>query len=106
MLRCQIIDRLLDGLADTHAVLVNGTRETGKSTLMKSAELAGQNRQYLTFDDPGVLAAAKRDLSGFVPTRFSSPSFEDPVRANDYLIRKELWRLAGDESHVLPLPGR
>ena len=38
--------------------------------------------------------------------RFLALSFEDPVRANDYLIRKELWRLAGDESHVLPLPGR
>ena len=38
----------------------------GKSSSMKSAELAGQNSQYLTFDDPGVLAAAKRDLSGFV----------------------------------------
>jgi hypothetical protein len=28
--------------------------------------LAGQNRQYLTFDDPGILAAAKRDPNGFV----------------------------------------
>jgi predicted AAA+ superfamily ATPase len=53
-------------LADTPAVLVNGARQTGKSTLVQSAELAGQNRQYLTFDDPGILAAAKRDPNGFV----------------------------------------
>jgi predicted AAA+ superfamily ATPase len=66
MLRRHIIDRLLDGLADTPAVLVNGARQTGKSTLVQSAELAGQNRQYLTFDDPGILAAAKRDPNGFV----------------------------------------
>jgi predicted AAA+ superfamily ATPase len=66
MLRRQIIDRLLDGLADTPAVLVNGARQTGKSTLVQSAELARQNRQYLTFDDPGILAAAKRDPNGFV----------------------------------------
>jgi hypothetical protein len=34
--------------------------------LVQSAELAGQSRQYLTFDDPGILAAAKRDPNGFV----------------------------------------
>jgi predicted AAA+ superfamily ATPase len=66
MLRRNLIERLLDGLADTPAVLVNGARQTGKSTLVQSAELAGQNRQYLTFDDPGILAAAKRDPNGFV----------------------------------------
>jgi hypothetical protein len=66
MLRRHIIDRLLDGLADTPAVLVNGARQTGKSTLVQSAELAEQSRQYLTFDDPGILAAAKRDANGFV----------------------------------------
>ena len=38
--------------------------------------------------------------------RFLALSFEDPVRAKDYLIPEELWRLAGDESHALPLPGR
>jgi predicted AAA+ superfamily ATPase len=66
MLRRNLIDRLLDGLADTPAVLVNGARQTGKSTLVQSAELAKQDRRYLTFDDPGILAAAKRDPNGFV----------------------------------------
>lgn len=61
-----LIDALLDALADTPAVLVNGARQTGKSTLVQSAELAAQKRQYLTFDDPGILAAAKRDPNGFV----------------------------------------
>ncbi len=66
MLRRHLIDRLLDGLTDTPAVLVNGSRQTGKSTLVQSSELAEQNRQYLTFDDPGILAAAKRDPNGFI----------------------------------------
>ena len=66
MLRRHITDRLLDGLADTPAVLVNGARQTGKSTLVQSSDLSAQNRQYLTFDDPGILAAAKRDPNGFV----------------------------------------
>lgn len=53
-------------LSDTPAVLLNGARQTGKSTLAQSPELGRKNRQYLTFDDPGVLAAAKRDPNGFV----------------------------------------
>lgn len=48
-------------------MLVNGARQTGKSTLVQSPEVAEQHRrQYLTFDDPGVLAAARRDPNGFI----------------------------------------
>src|SRR5208283_3754589 len=61
-----ITEHLLQALADTPVVLVNGARQTGKSTLVQSAELTGHDRQYLTFDDPGVLAAAKRDPNGFL----------------------------------------
>ena len=66
MLLRHLTDNLLDALADTPAVLVNGARQTGKSTLVQSAELADQSRQYLTFDDPSILAAAKRDPNGFI----------------------------------------
>jgi len=57
---------LRDALSDTPAVLINGARQTGKSTLVQSMEFGKGSRQYLTFDDPGVLAAAKRDPNGFV----------------------------------------
>jgi predicted AAA+ superfamily ATPase len=66
MIRRHITDHLLQALADTPVVLVNGARQTGKSTLVQSPELAEQGRQYLTLDDPGVLAAAKRDPNGFI----------------------------------------
>ena len=66
MLNRHLTGPLLEALADTPAVLVNGARQTGKSTLVQSAEVAGQERQYLTFDDPGILAAARRDPNGFV----------------------------------------
>jgi predicted AAA+ superfamily ATPase len=66
MIRRHLTEPILAALADTPAVLVNGARQTGKSTLVQSAELTRQGRQYLTFDDPGVLAAAKRDPNGFV----------------------------------------
>jgi len=66
MIRRNVTDQLLQALADTPVVLVNGARQAGKSTLVQSPELQTSGRQYLTFDDPSVLAAAKRDPSGFV----------------------------------------
>lgn len=51
MLPRHIVDRLTDALADTTVVLVNGARQTGKSTLVQSPEMTGRGRQYLTFDD-------------------------------------------------------
>jgi predicted AAA+ superfamily ATPase len=66
MIYRHITDQVREALTDTPAVLVNGARQTGKSTLVQSEELGEQDRQYLTFDDPGVLAAAKGDPNGFV----------------------------------------
>lgn len=66
MIHRHLADSLRDTLADTPAVLINGARQAGKSTLVQSTDLASQNRQYLTFDDPGILAAARRDPNGFI----------------------------------------
>jgi predicted AAA+ superfamily ATPase len=66
MIRRNVTDHLLQALTDTPVVLLNGARQTGKSTLVQSPELVKRSREYLTFDDPGVLAAAKRDPNGFV----------------------------------------
>src|SRR5260370_9361869 len=66
MIRRHITGHLLQALADTPVALVNGARQPGKSTLVQSAELIEQGRQYLTFDYPGVLGAAKLDPNGFI----------------------------------------
>jgi predicted AAA+ superfamily ATPase len=66
MVHRHITRHLEQALEDTPVVLVNGARQTGKSTLVKSLELSQKRRQYLTFDDPGVLAAAKRDPNDFI----------------------------------------
>src|SRR6266566_5740494 len=65
MIRRHITDRILQALADTPVVLVNGARQTGKSTLVQAENIA-RGRQYLTFDDAGILAAARRDPNGFI----------------------------------------
>src|SRR5271165_1907473 len=79
MIRRNITDYLLQSLDDTPVVLVNGARQTGKSTLVQSDELVEPGRQYLTFDDPSILAAAKRDPRGFV-SGLNTPVILDEVQ--------------------------
>ena len=58
---------LAEALSDTPVVLVNGARQSGKSTLVQSlADPAGVARQYLTLDDAVVLSAARSDPAGFI----------------------------------------
>ncbi len=58
---------LNDALADTPVVLVNGARQSGKSTLVQAQSAATSTpRQYLTLDDAVVLNAAKSDPAGFI----------------------------------------
>ena len=58
---------LTDALSDTPVVLINGARQSGKSTLAQ-AQLtsSGAPRPYLTLDDAVVLNAAKSDPAGFI----------------------------------------
>lgn len=52
--------RLLDALADTRVVLVNGARQAGKSTLV--AQVARQRgMSWFSFDSPDTLDGARRD---------------------------------------------
>lgn len=79
MLYRHLTGPIRETLKDTPAVLVNGARQAGKSTLVQSEELAEHGRQYLTFDDPGILAAAKRDPNGFV-AGLNSPVTLDEIQ--------------------------
>ncbi|MDP2821303.1 MAG: ATP-binding protein [Sulfuritalea sp.] len=73
-----ILALLTDALTDTPVVLLNGARQTGKSTLAQS--LAGsQGRRYLTLDDRVVLAAARSDPAGFV-AGLSGPVVMDEIQ--------------------------
>ena len=67
MYRRNITTAFKAALGDSPVVLLVGARQVGKSTLVQS--LAGEGRgaaQYLTLDDPTVLAAARGNPSGFV----------------------------------------
>ena len=65
MYRRFIEKRLQAALADTRVVLLNGARQTGKSTLAQ--QLAAQRGgQYLTLDDPAAAGLARSDPSALV----------------------------------------
>ena len=55
-----IAQPLQEALADTPVVVVNGARQTGKSTLVEALART-EGRRYLTLDDRVVLAAARTD---------------------------------------------
>ena len=58
---------LTDALSDTPVVLINGARQSGKSTLAQAqSNSTSTPRQYLTLDDAVVLNAAKSDPAGFI----------------------------------------
>lgn len=67
---------LMEALGDSPVVLVNGARQTGKSTLVRSLR---PDARYLTLDDPAVLTAAHTDPFGFI-AGLSGPVCLDEVQ--------------------------
>jgi hypothetical protein len=65
MYRRLIERKLLAALADTRVVLLNGARQTGKSTLVQLVA-AQRGGRYLTLDDPATAGLARSDPSALV----------------------------------------
>ncbi len=67
MYKRQIQDSIISALQDTSVVVINGARQTGKSTFCKQLIKDGVFKaQYFTFDDPTTLSAAQSDPGAFV----------------------------------------
>lgn len=60
-----LASRLRESLADMPVVLIQGPRQSGKTTL---ARAVGERRgyHYFSFDDEAARSAAQRDPAGFV----------------------------------------
>lgn len=69
---------LLDALEDSPVVLLNGARQTGKSTLIQNL---GREAAYYTFDDPAVLAAVQADPFGFINALKGAVCLDEVQRA-------------------------
>ena len=76
---------LTEALADTPVVLLNGARQTGKSTLVQ-ALASSEKRRYLTLDDRLVLAAAKADPTGFIAGLSGSVAIDEIQRAPELFL--------------------
>ncbi len=59
-----VIPRLAEALGDTPVVLLQGARQTGKTTIAR--DVCSDDREYLTLDDSAVLGAVRADPEGFV----------------------------------------
>ena len=79
--------QLSDALSDTPVVLVNGARQSGKSTLVQAvAALPNAPRQYLTLDDVAVLNAAKSDAAGFINALQGPVTLDEVQRAPELFL--------------------
>jgi predicted AAA+ superfamily ATPase len=58
--------RLTEALSDSPVVLLNGARQTGKSTLTQWIASEIHSARYITLDDAGILAAIRHDPEGFI----------------------------------------
>lgn len=92
MLARHITPLLLDALSDTPVVVINGARQSGKSTLVQSlaeaslSQTATPRRQYLTLDDAVVLNAAKSDPAGFINGLSGPVTLDEVQRAPELFL--------------------
>src|ERR1035438_5935087 len=81
-----IMARALEALADTPVVLVNGARQTGKSTLVTQIIAEHHRANYVTLDNLAALSAAQADPAGFL-TDLGTPAAIDEVQLAPGLFR-------------------
>jgi hypothetical protein len=79
MLKRYIQSALEESLADTPVVLLNGARQTGKSTLAENLTETVYPARYVTLDDATVLSAARFDPVGFI-SGFTGPAVIDEIQ--------------------------
>lgn len=66
MIHRHITDALRAALADSRVVLLNGARQTGKTTLVQWLSSKEHPARYLTLDDAATLSAARADPTAFI----------------------------------------
>jgi predicted AAA+ superfamily ATPase len=82
-----IARRLQEALADTPVVLLNGPRQSGKTTLVR--QFASDQRPYLTLDDATTSAAAREDPQGFI-RRLDGAVIDEVQRVPELLLAIKL----------------
>ena len=86
MLLRNITPKIIEALSDTPVVMLNGARQTGKSTLAKSLVSEKHIGRYVTLDDATTLAAAKHDPAGFISGLGESTVIDEIQRAPELFV--------------------
>lgn len=78
-----LADFITEALQDSPVLLINGARQTGKSTLAQELK---PNRRYITLDDPVALSAAHSDPFGFIAGINEPVCIDEIQRAPDLFL--------------------
>lgn len=81
-----ITSQIIESLSDTPVVMINGARQTGKSTLAKSLISHKHMGRYITLDNATSLAAAKHDPEGFISGLGESTVIDEIQRAPELFL--------------------
>ena len=100
MIPRHLTDSLLQALKDNPVVLLQGPRQSGKSTLAQALASAGHKARYLTLDDAAILSAVARDPGGFLA------GLAGPVIIDEVQLAPELFRAIKLEVDRQRTPGR
>lgn len=73
-------------LGDTPVVLLNGPRQSGKSTLAQSLAGALPGARYVSLDEPAAVGAARNDPSSFVAGQDGTLIIDEVQRAPDLFV--------------------
>lgn len=81
-----ITPTIVEALSDTPVVMLNGARQTGKSTLAKHLIREKHIGRYITLDDATACAAAKHDPTGFISGLGESAVIDEIQRAPELFL--------------------
>lgn len=92
MIERQIITSIIESLKDFPGVLLNGARQTGKSTIAELLRDNGLIDNYATLDDLENLESAKNNPDGFINQFTGSLAIDEVQRTPDLLraIKKSI----------------
>ncbi len=74
---------LIHALGSRRIVYLSGSRQCGKTTLIK--QLSDDSKQYRTLDDPGLLKVALQDPHGFVKHAHGTMMIDEVQKAPDLI---------------------
>ena len=79
-----IQSRIKDSLEDSPAILVNGARQTGKSTLVQ--QLLKKTHAYYTLDDQSILDIVNKDALGFLTSNSKHMIIDEIQKAPSLMV--------------------